>query len=291
MLGQSDTSPLGLGWYYLKKGLQAYASRAMQPRFQRIYPWASERRGEPDTAVIESEIGALPVRRADYQVSVEKFSRWVKEADYPRLAYLANRDEKFLEHQVSVDLLNLTAAGVLVDVASCRSQFPNIMRKRGFRVIAQDLSYPPGLRGDILGGDAAAMDLPEASIDGVTLHCSFEHFEGDADTRFVTNIGRLLKPGGRVVILPLYLHDRYIIETDPFVSAGDVPVDPGATLAASFGYTNRFGRHYDARALSNRVIQPAIKAGLDVTIVRINGARAVSPTCYLRYALLLERPS
>jgi SAM-dependent methyltransferase len=290
MLGQNDTSPLGLGWYYLKKGLQACASRAMQSRFERAHQWATERRGEPDTAVIESQISALPVRRADYQVNVENYPRWVKAAHYPRLAYLANRDEKFLEHQVSVDLLNVKAPGLLVDVASCRSQFPNIMRRRGFRVIAQDLSYPLGLHGDILGGDAAAMDLPEGSIDGVTLHCSFEHFEGDADTRFATNIGRLLKPGGRVVILPLYLHDRYVIETDPLISGGDVPVDRGATLAASFGYTNRFGRHYDAQALLSRVIQPAVEAALDVTIVRISGAKAVSPGCYLRYALLLERP-
>lgn len=285
-------STVELGWYYLKKGVQASMSRGMRQRLQRRYAWASAERGEPDAARIDAELSPLEgVTVQDYQVDPQRFAHWVAQAQYPRLAYLANREEKFLEHQVSVDLLDVNAPGMLVDVASCRSYFPDIMRRRGFRVIAQDLSYPAGLHGDILGGDAAAMELPEESIDGVTLHCSFEHFEGDADTRFVSNIGRLLKPGARAVILPLYLHNEFLIETDPLISGGNVPVDDGARLTASFGYANRFGRHYDVAALRRRVLQPALDAGLNVVLHRIRGAKEVSTGCYLRYAMVLQRPS
>lgn len=286
------TSTIELGWYYLKKGVQASASRGLRRRFERRYPWAARERSEPRWPAIDAALREVPhpVAVHEYEVNAQLYAQWLAAAHYPRLAYLANREEKFLEHQVSVDLLGISnGPGLLVDVASCRSYFPDIMRRRGFRVIAQDLSYPPGLHGDTLGGDAAAMELPEAAVDGITLHCSFEHFEGDADTRFVTNVSRLLKPGARAVILPLYLHDTFVIETDPLVSAGNVPLDEGASLVASYGYTNRFGRHYDVPALFKRVLLPATQAGLRATVVRIAGAKNVSKGCYLRYALVLER--
>lgn len=285
-------SNAALGWYYFKKGVQASMSRGMRRRLQQRYPWALNERREPDWQRVDARLRAIEgIVFDDYTVDRHMYEAWVRSAQYPRLAYLANREEKFLEHHISVDLLRLKTSGTLVDVASCRSYFPAIMRKRGFRVIAQDLSYPPGLYGDTLGGDAAAMDLPESSIDGITLHCSFEHFEGDADSRFVSTIVRLLKPGARAVILPLYLSETFVNETDPLVSAGRVSIDEGAALAASFGYTNRFGRHYDAGALEGRVIVPARAAGLNVAIIRVLGASAVSNACYVHYALVLERPS
>jgi len=229
----------------------------------------------------------VEVRR--YGVDPQRMREWEANSRYPAFAYVVSRDEKILEHQVSWDLLDAPPGGTLVDVASCRSYFPAIVRATGRRCIAQDLSYPQGLRGDVLGGDAAAMDLPDAFADGMTLHCSFEHFEGDADTRFVREAARVLKPGGKVAIQPLYIHQDYFVLSDPYGPEGVGPIDDGAYFIAAFGYSNRFGRHYDPQAFVRRVAAPAIAAGLRTIVYIIDGAHKVSQACYLQFAMVLER--
>ncbi|HET7813487.1 MAG TPA: methyltransferase domain-containing protein [Candidatus Baltobacteraceae bacterium] len=274
--------------YYAGKAATAIASKALRPYFSRRYGWARREREAPRDDIVAGALASACIPVEAFTVRRERFVRWIREAQYSALAYVVNRVEKQLEHFVSIELLALPARGTLIDAASCRSPFPELMRARGYRVVAQDLSYPAGLHGDRLGGDAAAMELPSAFADGITLHCSFEHFEADADTRFVSTVGRILKPGARAVILPLYLSHTYTIETDPLVSRGKVPVDPGAQLVAGYGYANRFGRHYDAASLLARVLQPAERSGLNVTVVRVEHPD-VKPA-YLRFALILERP-
>lgn len=274
--------------YYAGKAVTAIASKALRPYFSRRYRWARRQREAPRAEVVASAMEAARIGVETFAVDGERFARWLQTVHYPPMAYVANRIEKQLEHYVSLELLALPAQGTLIDAASCRSPFPAIVRARGYRVIAQDLSYPAGLNGDRLGGDAAAMNLPDAFADGVTLHCSFEHFESDADSRFASSVGRILKPGARAVILPLYLSHTYTIETDPLVTRGNVPVDAGAQLVASYGYANRFGRHYDVASLIARVLEPAGQTGLRASVVRIEHP-GIEPA-YLRYALLLERP-
>lgn len=224
-----------------------------------------------------------------YTVDPRRFKRWVRDARYPFGSYFVNRDEKYLEHHVSEDLLDMPGAGLLIDVASCRSWFPAIMRRRGYRVIAQDLDFPPGLRGDRLGGNACALDVPDASVDGMTLHCSFEHFEGSADTAFVVESSRVLKRGGCVVILPLYLHQEYINMTDPLYSPAPVEFDPGATVVGVFGLANGYGRHYSVDAFRSRVVEPALAHGLAVRVLNVRGGSEISPKIYLRFALVLTK--
>lgn len=60
-----------------------------------------------------------------------------------------------------------------------------------------------------IGRNAAAIPLPSASLDGMTLHCAFEHFEGNADSQFIRECARLLKSGGKAVILTLYVNLRW----------------------------------------------------------------------------------
>lgn len=275
--------------YYGQKAALAAASKALAPVFFRMQPGLFGR-PEPEHATIERALARLPGLELDeYVVDVHRFREWVTAGGYPTLAYLVNREEKLLEHFVSVDLLGNPHGGLLVDVASCRSHFPDIMRRRGMRVLAQDLSYTEGLRGDFLGGDAASMALADASVDAMTLHCSFEHFEGTADSRFVAEAARVLAPGGRAVVLPLYLSHEFVIETDPVLTGGRIEPDDGARIALSPGYVNRHGRHYDAAHFERRVLREAIKNGLHCRVFFIRGATEISSACYLRYALVLSK--
>lgn len=225
-----------------------------------------------------------------YTIDVKAYNRWVSDARYPPLLYHVAKREKYLEHFVSYDLLGLHRMATILDVASFRSYFPNIMRAKGYRVIVQDLVFRPGLNGDVLGGNASSMELPSSSIDAMTLHCSFEHFEGDSDIAFMRESARILKPGGRVVILPLYLHQEYLTQADPcFLATDNVLIDAGADLVAVRGYANRHGRHYSPAAFLNRVHRAAVESGLHPVLKVVENAKEVSQDCYLKFALVLDK--
>lgn len=275
--------------YYATKAAASLRSRAGARGYVRRYPETRRDFPAPDYNAIWTALRSEPnVELREYTADAGKYEAWLREARYSSFAYVVNRTEKFLEHQISLDLLAPKPGAILVDVASCRSPFPDILRRRGHRVMVQDLEFKPGLHGDRLGGSAASMALPDESVDGMTLHCSFEHFELGADTGFIREAGRVLRPNGRVVILPLYLHQQFVNMTDPLF-ARSVPFDEGATKIAVFGYANRFGRHYSVPAVRSRVIEPALANRLVPAIHRIRDLQKVSPNLYLNFALVLTK--
>jgi SAM-dependent methyltransferase len=242
-------------------------------------------------AVIDAISRSAPALRVEtLTVNPAGFEDWVTTAQYPFLAYHTMAEEKFLEHHLSAELLGTRTQGRFIDVASCRSFFPELMRRRGFDVIVQDLSYAAGLHGDRLGCDAANVPLPAGSVDAMTLHCSFEHFEGDADSGFLRETARLLRPGGIAIVIPLYLHTERIIWIDPFFLADGYQVAEPGTLQPAVGYGNRFGRMYDPPAFVERVAQTIAQTDLKPTLWRIENARAISPRCYVQFALTVEKP-
>jgi hypothetical protein len=276
--------------YYATKTAASLRSRAGAGSYKRRHPEMRSAFRSPDCEALHRALeGVAGLQLFDYSIDAKRYRDWLRDARYPAFAYVVNRTEKFLEHQISFDLLAPAPGAIVMDVASCRSTFPSILRRRGHRVIAQDLEFAPGLHDDKLGGSAAAMELPDETIDGMTLHCSFEHFEGPADTGFIREASRVLRPGGNVVILPLYLHQEFINMTDP-IFASRVPIDDGATAVAVFGYANRFGRHYSVAELRSRVIEPALAAGLTSAICRVRGSSAISPHVYVNFALVLTKP-
>lgn len=202
--------------------------------------------------------------------------------------------EKALEHYVSFLLLDLPPGGTVVDVGSCRSVVPGLLR-RIFRVrcFEQDLEYPAGVNGDRIGSNADAIPLPAGSVDGMTLHCTFEHFEQQADTGFVQECARLLKPGGRTVILPLYLnrnHCNVTGETDEKkreTFGWDAEAEHFCVIPE---WQNRFGRHYSAEAFLQRVHGPAKAAGLQPRLIRVQHWDSIHPLLWLRWVLVLEQP-
>jgi hypothetical protein len=267
--------------------------RSVASRYLEQHPDLKRTYELPDANAVIESITALAPALEIKRLTIDPggYERWVTAARYPLLAYHVMAEEKFLEHYLSVELLGARSRGTFVDVASCRSFFPELMRRRGFDVIVQDLSYPAGLHGNRLGCDAADFSLPDASVDAMTLHCSFEHFEGDADSGFLRETARLLRPGGIAIIIPLYLNTERIIWVDPFFLAEGYEVDEPGTLQPAIGYGNRFGRMYDPPAFVERVAATIAKADLKPTLWRIDGAHSISPRCYVQFALTLEKPS
>lgn len=238
-----------------------------------------------------TEFTALGIETGEYQIDIAGYRQYLAQAGYPETYHGGgqvsgrNFEEKTLEHYVSADLLQFSHDDVYVDIASDRSPFAGIVRKlwEPGKAYRQDLSYPAGIHGDQIGGDAGNLPLPDNSISKATLHCSLEHFEGETDQRLFREMGRVLKPGGVLCILPFYLAREYTIHTDPvhcFFFGRDVIFDPEARIRYC-NWTNRHSRHYDPAHLQSRIL--ANLNGLVPKILRVTNFRDVHPSCYLRF--------
>jgi hypothetical protein len=226
-----------------------------------------------------------------FTIDVPDFRAYLYTAPYPQ-AYRETFGplflEKALEHYVSLELLGETT-GAVMDVASCASPFPAIAWNRlGGTVYRQDITYLPGIHRHTVGCPAQNMPFG-LSVSAMTLHCAFEHFEGEADSGFIIEASRVLCPGGRLCILPLYVADHYANVTDPAHPAPGF--DERAQVRAVPGWNNRFGRWYDVDQFLKRVLQPARRVGLDAALYDVRNATDVDPLCYLRLALILTRLS
>lgn len=122
----------------------------------------------------------------------------------------------------------------------------------------------------------------------IAVHNAFEEFEGDADSGFLREAARLLRPGGRLCIVPFFLGDRYCIVTDPTVDRHGVQFDEGAEVV-SLSSGNRFDRLYDAAAFERRVLQAT--RGLQLRLHHVLNAAQLDPFCYVTFVALFEKPN
>ena len=122
----------------------------------------------------------------------------------------------------------------------------------------------------------------------MVLHNAFEHFEGDADIGFIREAARVLKPGGKLCILPLFLYTEHAIQTDPAAIAGAWPrFDAGARLWCARGWRDRHGRFYDAAQLRRRLLANA--GAFDVRLIEYTDAKTLDDFCHLHFAVVFTR--
>jgi len=220
---------------------------------------------------------AKGVEPAELLLNAEGFRAYLEAArykDYHPDYYKWTPDylvRKQVQHYLSTVITPVEGKLVWMDVASSTSPFAEILtRLHGIKVYRQDISYPPGVEGLRIGSDATAIPLPDGTVDRVSLHCSFEHFEGNADSAFMRELGRILSPGGSAAIIPLYVSDTYRILTNPYywLKRG-VPREVGCEVTVSRGYWESHGRFYDWEALERRVMRPLEAVKLGYQFIRV----------------------
>ena len=251
-------------------------------------------RGWPRYDDIAPALAAHGVDIVPYRIDVAAFWRYVADCGYRDMSYWDGGraragTEKWLEHFVSIDLMQPRSGEVHIDIASSYSPIPDILRERtGCTTYRQDRLYPAGVQGDRIGSDAVELPVSSASVDGLTLHCSFEHFEGDRDVRFLREASRVLRPGGRLCILPFYLSHTYCIQTDLAAWSGDPPrFESDAVICASEGWGEVHGRFYDPAHFADRIL--ANLGALRLTVYRVQNYEDVAPDCYLKFAAVFTR--
>ncbi|MEW6217606.1 MAG: glycosyltransferase, partial [Candidatus Bipolaricaulota bacterium] len=191
-------------------------------------------------------------------------------------------DEKRLEYYITCRWMDFKADDVFIDVAAQDCPLAFYVRDTyGCRVYRQDPYYiKPGINGEDIGGDAASLPLPDGSITKMALHNSFEHFEGDTDIRFIKEAQRVLRAGGKLCIVPLFIGDRYIQETD----AGWLD-DKG--VKHLWGAGARFARCYDLDHFRKRILDNSMS--FRVKIYRVVNFGELSSSGYLRYFAIFEK--
>jgi hypothetical protein len=228
-----------------------------------------------------------------YAIDLAEFARYRALAQYaeryPRY-YGVQTTEKHLEHFVTLDLLKLSPRDVFVDIASEDSPVPDIFeRLAGASTYWQDIQYEPGIKGRRIGGDACHLPVPKGFATAVALTCSLEHFEGDADQLLCEELGRILRPGGSLVIAPLYLYPEAVIQTDPVYSAQvDVQFDPGVPIYCAKDWRNRHGRFYSPETLQERILD-RLAPHFTCCVKVMRNYAAIQDQTYLRFALFCTR--
>lgn len=245
-----------------------------------------------DAALVKN-LNDWGIKTADFAIDTEGYTHYIKNTHYPLSYYGGGMDtkqnfiEKSLEHYVSLSFLPLHEGAVFMDIAAATSPFSDIIAQKFpvQRAYKQDLIFTKGVHGHKIGGDAARLPLPDNSIDGATLHCSLEHFEGDADSLFIQEMQRVLKPSGQLVVLPFYLAHQYSNHIDPafnLLKMHRVKLDTDPRMQLRYAtWKQYFSRHYDPQALLERLISKA--PNLDLTVYRVRNFKDVHHSCYLRF--------
>jgi SAM-dependent methyltransferase len=233
----------------------------------------------------------IPMER--YRIDPERFAEYERRAEYEVRYpdyYGVRMAEKHLEHFLALELLALGPSDVFIDLASEDSPVPDIFeRLTGAKTYWQDIQYPAGIHGRRIGGDACAMPLPDGFATAAALTCSIEHFEQEADALVCREVARVLRPGGRFIVAPLYMNSEAAVQTDPVYSAqADVPFDEGVAIQCQKDWRNRHGRFYSPESLDSRLLA-ALRESFDVVVKRIENHEAIEGHVYLRFALFCRR--
>jgi len=224
----------------------------------------------------------VSIDKDDYNLYIEKIGYKKKYPEY----YSFNFPEKTLEYYLAYKLLNLKKEDVFVDIAAEHSphykEFEKLSGAKGYK---QDIMYKDGIRGREIGGDASKMPVDDNFFNSAFAACSLEHFENNSDINFVKEMARVLKPGGKLIILPLYLHFVPFVVTDPrFSVPGGVKFDNGIDIHCVETYQNRHGRFYSPETLYERLIKPNIDL-FDFKLYYFENFSTIDETVYCRFAL------
>ena len=271
----------------------SYYSALREPKIESDVPQNSE--VQNDVAV---ELKRNGLSLLDIKIDIADYNQWKMKAEYQKiwLYYLKfgiigkNLPEKSLEHYMAAKLLDLSEDDLYIDVGSSGSPTASIYRKMyGCDTYMQDLVFPEGVNGNLIGGDAGKMPLNDGFASKMACHCSFEHFEGNSDIAFIKEANRVLRHGGKLCILPLYFFTKYAIKTDPTVlPKGTQQFENDATLYCAKKYWgNRHGRFYDVTHFISRIMNNM--GGLKLRLYRVQNEKQVNPSCSVKFVALFEK--
>lgn len=237
------------------------------------------RKSSPREFVPAWQAAGLPVR--EQIIDVEDFEARIltapeivdafKQSNVHDTSYFFTKLGEWYITLAARDELNATS---LVDIGAAYHGFAKvaITVNKDVTVSMVDLTFKKGReafaeRIEQIGADAGDMSCIEnGSVDLVCAHNAFEHFAGDSDTNCAREIERILKPGGKALISPLFTDEVYSLSINPFscfvTADGDgqskaiIDELDEARVRVDFrpNIISPYSRRYDLEALHSRVL-------------------------------------
>jgi demethylmenaquinone methyltransferase/2-methoxy-6-polyprenyl-1,4-benzoquinol methylase len=178
----------------------------------------------------------LPEGEAKQQAVREMFDTIASRYDLVNRVMTFRLDTKW--RKIAIESLQLSTPSRVLDLASGTGDLCLAIQKRGHTAISVDLSYGM-LSFDRSGAPRAQADIlrlpfPESSVDAVICGFALRNLV-DLSTFFV-EIARVLKPGGRVVLLDVGIPHNPIIRFGNNIYFGKIVPKIGALLSDKDAY-------------------------------------------------------
>lgn len=253
-----------------------------------------------ELAWIEQSLSNLGIRVCDYSPPHEEFFHFKSESLFP-VDYHGGInggvwDEKLLEHWIAFQRLGLKQGrsnDIYVDVAAASSPWAKILRDRfAISAFAIDIGEVGSNYKDLPYyriENATSTTFDNQAITGASLQCAYEMFMGDDDTNFIKEIARILKPGGKVIILPLYMHTHYCAYSTPeYYGKGY-----SNSQAKEYVRCDCFGvpssRKYNAEQLKKRVLEPIKNLGMNYQLLALRNKSELGQNIYCHFILEITK--
>jgi ubiquinone/menaquinone biosynthesis C-methylase UbiE len=247
---------------------------------------------------IEKELLTRNVFLNNYPVLPDDFNDFVKKFEFGDDFYDGQDNpvwtEKVLEHFIAWEMAvkYLESDEIYIDVAASSSPWVKMLNEKGFKAIGIDLNESWKFKDDpnYLVMDATKTTFKDGSVSGVSLQCAFEMFTGNDDKNLMKELGRILKPGGKAVIVPLYMHTHHCGYTTKEFRFSRKYHDLGAKLYLRKDFSGiPFSRKYDVEVLKERVLDVAQKNGLEYKIYVLRNGKEIHEGVYCHFILELVK--
>lgn len=157
--------------------------------------------------------------------------------------------------------LELKSGEILINIASEHSTVEEIISNlTGCIGYSQDIIYNNGIHGYKIGGNDTEIPVPDSDFNAAIATCSIEHFENDSEIQFMNEMGQILTPGDRIIIIALYLYHEYACQNDRKYSIPrDVHFDNNAVIYCANRWGNKHRRFYSPKSLLKDSLSPIKK--------------------------------
>ena len=204
-------------------------------------------------------------------------------------------DEKILEHYIAYKLLALedfSKEDIYIDVAAGSSPWAKLLRdKLRIQAFALDRELSEQYKNlhYYKFEDATSTSFKDSSVKGMSLHCAFEMFKGDDDLNLIREMGRVLQPRGKALIVPLYLHTDYCSFSSPKYWGKGYSDQKAIECIRWDMRAIPSARFYDAAKLQERILQNVKGMGMNYRVYALRNKMDISPSVYCHFILEITK--
>lgn len=238
---------------------------------------------EDEFIAYEQSLGFVETYKKGYELIWEKkpYSRYRR---------------KIMEYYIVDKLLNFKSwskEDIFLDLGAQTSPYAKYLREiRGITAYGIDLEK--SIYSDLgyyLQEDVTNLRFADNSIRAMSAQSAFETFTGTTDSELIREAARVLKQEGKLIIIPLYLHEKYISSVSPtYYKKGTADEESFECIRTDCRGGLEIGRFYDINALKKRVLDVAEDCGLITKIyVLPNELVECDSFVYLKFILVLEK--